>query len=441
MTTSAEMASRKFYEYLLKVRAYFLGNFSSSELGYVVFPFLKIFKLFGFMPIRLDQSYLFNERSKMVWDLWAILWSFLGSVIYVGGFVMGVCHIASSKGIERLHEYIVIAYFTTWGQLLSLFILGGFGVLHNWLNMQQLQLLLSRIARIDEQLDRATGRAVNYACMRKKLLMQFVVVFVLTASMSMINCIIIYSDSDNLIFSSSCFWFVCFFPILLLTFKEFQFYNMIFLVKSKFEIINEELTRYGSNSQSQRDRMPNDLLEIFPKSKCSEDDLKQLLHIYVNLSDCVDLLLRIFAWHLVSLTSVSFGVITIQGYNLFAALIVRVLHMSSYHLTVTIGWIFLQIGVICINVSVCSATDRAMSLTGPLLHRITASNNSVDLAFNQIIQIFSMEVVQRRNSFTAAGFFNMDYKLITSIIAAVTTYLLIIIQFHTSMGNPIVPSV
>lgn len=84
MTTSAEMASRKFYEYLLKVRAYFLGNFSSSELGYVVFPFLKIFKLFGFMPIRLDQSYLFDERSKMVWDLWAILWSFLGSVIYVG---------------------------------------------------------------------------------------------------------------------------------------------------------------------------------------------------------------------------------------------------------------------------------------------------------------------------------------------------------------------
>ncbi|XP_073848276.1 putative gustatory receptor 28b [Musca autumnalis] len=330
---------------------------------------------------------------------------------------------------------MVIAYFTTWGQLVSLFILGAYSVFSNWTNIKSMQQLLTWITKIDYQLEKVTGRAMNYTRMRKHILIQFVVVFVVTASLSMINCIIIFSGTEPLSLTSSCFWFVCFFPILFLTFREFQFYNLIFLLKSKYELINEELARFVGNSPLRPNQMQNDLIEIFPKTKCCADVLKELLDIYGNLSDCVELLLRIFAWHLVLLTSVSFGVITIQSYNLFAALIVHVLHMSNYHLTVTIGWICLQIGVIAMNVSVCSETDKKMSSVGPLLHRITAHNRHDDPAFCQTVQIFSMEVIHRKNCFTAAGFFNMDYKLITSIIAAVTTYLLIIIQFHTSMGD------
>lgn len=95
-----------------------------------------------------------------------------------------------------------------------------------------------------------------------------------------------------------------------------------------------------------------------------------------------------------------------------------------------------------------------MSLTGPLLHRIKI-NSVTNCSFYLNIQLFSHEVLHRKNNFTAAGFFDMDYKLITSVcciqiitkleyffkfqilncfqvIAAVTTYLLIIIQFHFS---------
>ncbi|XP_020717946.1 putative gustatory receptor 2a [Ceratitis capitata] len=62
--------------------------------------------------------------------------------------------------------------------------------------------------------------------------------------------------------------------------------------------------------------------------------------------------------------------------------------------------------------------------------RVSSNEASNASLFYQILQIFSMEVMQRKRNFNAAGFFDMDYKLITSILASSTTYLVIIIQFH-----------
>lgn len=111
-----------------------------------------------------------------------------------------------------------------------------------------------------------------------------------------------------------------------------------------------------------------------------------------------------------------------------------------------------------------------MANTGPLLHNIqslsdnrsvfqTVSNSfplqglfsHLRTEYHFQAQMFSLQILHRNISFTAAGFFNLDYKLITSvwelpilgiqritsfifyllqIVAAVTTYLVIIIQFH-----------
>lgn len=78
------MAKYELYECLWNVRSYFFGSFTATDFGYVVYPFLRIFKTLGFMPIRLDPASILNERCKVDWDMWAILWSLLTSVIYVG---------------------------------------------------------------------------------------------------------------------------------------------------------------------------------------------------------------------------------------------------------------------------------------------------------------------------------------------------------------------
>lgn len=266
-----------------------------------------------------------------------------------------------TKNLAQLHESTVIAYFTTWGQIVFLFVLGSYGLLNTWCNISKMQHLFLWISRIDYQLEEVTGRKTNYMRMRKKLFLQFFVVFLVPSCLSMVNCIVIHFGPNQIDVVSACYWFVCFTPILLLTLKEFQFYNLMFVLKTKFDTINRELLEYGGdNLFSSHKVIKKDVFHSIQPA-CSTDIIRKLLEIYSNTADCVDLLLKVFDWHLLLLTSASFGVITVQGYNLFAALIVHSMKMDSYQLTVVTGWIFVQILVIGLNVGTCGMTSKAVS--------------------------------------------------------------------------------
>ncbi|XP_055838719.1 gustatory receptor 23a-like [Episyrphus balteatus] len=104
------------------------------------------------------------------------------------------------------------------------------------------------------------------------------------------------------------------------------------------------------------------------------------------------------------------------------------LAMQLHEIFLTIAWIIVQIMVIGVNVVACTQTSNAMADTGIVLHKLKPRDNYE--LFLQMVQVFSMEVMHRKKPFTAAGFFEMNFKLFTSIVAAVTTYLIIIIQFH-----------
>lgn len=43
---------------------------------------------------------------------------------------------------------------------------------------------------------------------------------------------------------------------------------------------------------------------------------------------------------------------------------------------------------------------------------------------------FSLQLLNQKIHFTAFGFFTIDYSLLFTIIAAITTYLIVLIQFH-----------
>lgn len=288
-----------------------------------------------------------------------ICWIFFHFTV---GFYFGVNHLRMVHSLAQLHESTIITYFTTWGQIVFLFVLGSYGLLNTWLNLPQIHRLFLWITKIDRQLEEVTGRELNYTGMRKKLFAQFFVVFLVPSCLSMVNCIVLHFGPEEIDLFSACFWFVCFAPILLLTLKEFQFYNLMYVLKTKFDLINKELLQYGGdNLLSCRKRSQDNMLNSI-KPECSTDVVKKLLEIYSNIADCADLLLNVFAWHLLFLTSASFGVITVQGYNLFAALILHSLEMDSYQLFVVLGWVLVQITVIGINVGTCCMTAKAVSI-------------------------------------------------------------------------------
>ncbi|XP_031333654.1 putative gustatory receptor 28b isoform X2 [Photinus pyralis] len=69
--------------------------------------------------------------------------------------------------------------------------------------------------------------------------------------------------------------------------------------------------------------------------------------------------------------------------------------------------------------------------TGVYLHTLW----DPDDAIKEEVNFMSLQILHQNLHFTAAGFFTLDYTLIHSIVGAVTTYMIIIIQFDVNTKN------
>ncbi|XP_063993883.1 uncharacterized protein LOC135171329 [Diachasmimorpha longicaudata] len=74
------------------------------------------------------------------------------------------------------------------------------------------------------------------------------------------------------------------------------------------------------------------------------------------------------------------------------------------------------------------AKDQAVK-TGIIVHEVLI--DTVDKQVKEELQLFSLQVLHRDNTFTARGL-SLDATLLTSIVGGITTYLLILIQFMVS---------
>ncbi|XP_037941278.1 putative gustatory receptor 28b [Teleopsis dalmanni] len=432
---------------LLVLKECWSKGFPSNEFGYVLYPFLCIFKLFGFAPIDLKNGEnLHSKYGRLKLDICSATWTVISAIIYIVGFSYAVHQMSITNHWGHIQSEI--PFITSWAQIGSLFLLGGLAVLTSWLHLPNMLKLCNLIYKIDQYLKVYMNVQIDYKQLRRRLLIEFTLLFLVPTTLSMVNCVVIQPIPD-LSFNSSCYWFICFAPIMLLTFKEFQFYNLLFILKSKYDLINEKLQFYIHGLDKKKEKLKSKsnsisevpLASIVTTTSVKEmeilgvDTLQNLLDIFSLITDAVELVLKIFSWHLLLTTTISFLTITVQSYNLFAVLM-KALEMLPYQIFFIIAWILIQILTIGINVSACSMTANAMSSAGPLVHKLKR-HTSIDPAssFYQIIQIFSMEILHRQNIFTAAGFFDINYKLITSIIGAVTTYLVIIIQFHEATAD------
>ncbi|XP_039282307.1 putative gustatory receptor 28b isoform X2 [Nilaparvata lugens] len=79
---------------------------------------------------------------------------------------------------------------------------------------------------------------------------------------------------------------------------------------------------------------------------------------------------------------------------------------------------------------ICSATSKEASFTGILVHGLL--NSDLQPRMRKELMIFSQQILHQKITFTAAGFFVIDFTLINNVIGAVTTYLVILIQFQLS---------
>lgn len=78
-----------------------------------------------------------------------------------------------------------------------------------------------------------------------------------------------------------------------------------------------------------------------------------------------------------------------------------------------------------------SSAIQQANRTAVLVHKLITKTR--DPGLREELRLFSLQLLHRKVKFTACGFFPLDFTLLYSIVGAVTTYLVILIQFQLSL--------
>ncbi|XP_061396142.1 gustatory and pheromone receptor 32a [Musca vetustissima] len=201
------------------------------------------------------------------------------------------------------------------------------------------------------------------------------------------------------------------------------------LLSVRFAYLNSIINGYTYKEQQRtrrfRARIPNKehTAPPPPMSSFPDDSLfafrmyNKLLRLYKSVNDSCSLILVVYMGY-------SFYSITTTTYNLFVQITTQ-MEMSFNVLQICFALLFSHTAMLAL-LSRCSgeATDQA-NLTSQILARVYEKSRE----YQNIVDKFLTKSIKQEMQFTAYGFFVIDNSTLFKIFSAVTTYLVILIQF------------
>ncbi|XP_032592018.1 gustatory and pheromone receptor 32a isoform X1 [Drosophila grimshawi] len=192
------------------------------------------------------------------------------------------------------------------------------------------------------------------------------------------------------------------------------------IVCIRFQFVNQLLNGYTYVQQRNRSRRQiRARMENF-----AEDSLfiyrthNRLLRIYKSINECCSLIIVCFL-------GFSFYTVTTNWYNLFVQISSNRGGITSQIMQWCMAWLCLHISLLALLSRNCGATTREANITSQILARVYGKSKE----FQNIIDKFLTKSIKQEVQFTAYGFFAIDNSTLFKIFSAVTTYLVILIQF------------
>ncbi|XP_073824980.1 gustatory receptor 32a [Musca autumnalis] len=201
------------------------------------------------------------------------------------------------------------------------------------------------------------------------------------------------------------------------------------LLSVRFAYLNSIINGYTYKEQQKsrkfRTRIPSkdQTAPPPPMSNFPEDSLfafrmyNKLLRLYKSVNESCSLILVVYMGY-------AFYSITTTTYNLFVQITTQV-EMSLNVLQICFALLLSHTAMLAL-LSRCSgeATDQA-NLTSQILARVYEKSKE----YQNIVDKFLTKSIKQEMQFTAYGFFVIDNSTLFKIFSAVTTYLVILIQF------------
>ncbi|XP_011180327.2 putative gustatory receptor 28b isoform X5 [Zeugodacus cucurbitae] len=264
----------------------------------------------------------------------------------------------------------------------------------------------------------------------------------------------------NVSYMSSCFWMLFhndiwptfqamitfFMPHVFLLSVVVLFSTFLFRLQQHFDLINKVL----KNLAHQWD---NSIVKPMPKQRSLQcldsfsmytivtnnpcEIIQESMEIHHMICDAASTANKYFTYQLLTIISIAFLIIVFDAYYVLETLLGKSAHESKFKTVEFVTFFSCQMILYLIAIiSIVEGSNRAIKKsekTGGIVHSLL--NKAKNAELKEKLQQFSLQLLHLKIHFTAAGLFNIDRTLYFTISGALTTYLIILLQF-TSNNEP-----
>ncbi|XP_029665838.1 gustatory receptor for sugar taste 43a-like isoform X1 [Formica exsecta] len=426
----------------------------NSDLYQAVFPIYHISKLSGVFPTRFVRhvSGRYQGRLSTIDSVYSLclLACLIGTEIW--GFWRDLRHGWENSTRLKSQNAVIV----TTSDVLGVMSLTAASIIGSILYWQQVQTVMDKLVDCDEKLGILSP---------KKLQRYTILLTLCSLSYSIIlSCLDIYTWNHEVKLNKKLDdkgplnYLPLYFMYVVIIMMEVQYAIIVYNVGQRFFRVNkslENILKSGKiTNQFRKDLgLAGDLRDqgqlityirqemvgntrLFRKSKIIDstvandgksftDSISQLMTVHASLCDTVSLINTAYGVVVLAITITCLIHLIITPYFLIMEADGR---REPLFLAVQGLWCIFHIWRLLIIVQPTYATTMQGKKTAVLVSQLLSANH--DREGTKQLEIFSLQLLHRSLEFSACGLFTLDRTLVTSIAGAVTTYLVILIQFQ-----------
>ncbi|XP_005189943.2 putative gustatory receptor 28b [Musca domestica] len=169
-------------------------------------------------------------------------------------------------------------------------------------------------------------------------------------------------------------------------------------------------------------------------SKNPSEIIQESMEIHQLICEAASTANKYFTYQLLTIISIAFLIIVFDAYYVLETLLGKSKRESKFKTVEFVTFFSCQMILYLIAIiSIVEGSNRAIKKsekTGGIVHALL--NKAKTPEVKEKLQQFSMQLLHLKINFTAAGLFNIDRTLYFTISGALTTYLIILLQFTSS---------
>ncbi|KAL3280917.1 hypothetical protein HHI36_004144 [Cryptolaemus montrouzieri] len=394
-------------------------------------PLIRFNFFLGLAPYRLKKS--LTNNLMIYHSKWANLCSFvvvlLNIAVILVNMEVGYSEKADQDFKQKLRYY----------QEVGAGVLTLLGVFCNFVYSKKMMQIFPNIQGIDESM-KVLFIWVDHSIVQVNIIISL---FLNVVYMLLISCWIAmeYLEYVPSVLLSNHHAFVVanlLIPYCIVIIMETQYYHYLSLVHSRYKLLNDYLMTLLPTENRHKGWTEETITKLPEPMKNKEELAKKILsacdpvfivdHIaalHIRLTDTAYLINKAFAIQLLIKVAITFV-------SIVSALYFIAIHFSKANHgdldILFVVWATSNALEVLVTVHVTSQTCDEANNCPRILHKIRNHSNNEDL--QEIIEIYSLQMYHNRLIFTAIGLFPLDYTLLYSMVAGMTTYLVILIQFN-----------